>query len=278
MNINQIINILREFHDFSEQYQVDDEALDYYANQLLELGDTPCYLSLDDACEQFNLPKKMMRLCTSNGVISNPITHLDKAFLERLLKVFGKAWFVRPQLIKFNKRERARLLDAPEFQNIWERRVYYWYLAQPKGLKDERNQPHRSTTLPVNTVLTALFHFSPSVFTVEAKQWMYELMQKKGWTLYEPVETDGKVHRRKRNPPSSFLSLKTRVHKIRKKAQSDYSYDRKKGMTHEQILSARGITETDLKWANNAHKNFVFDPETRTTNDIFEPEKTPNWK
>jgi hypothetical protein len=107
---------------------------------------------------------------------------------------------------------------------------------------------------------------------------MYELMQKNGWTLYEPVENGRKVYLRKRKPPSSFLSLKTRVEKIRKKAQSDYSYDRNKGMPHEQILASRGITETDLKWANNAHKNFAFDPTTRTTTDIFEPEKTTNWE
>jgi hypothetical protein len=219
-----------------------------------------------------------MGLLKKSGAICDPLTHSCRSFLEKLTNPWCKSWFLRPQLMKFNKKERQRILDAPEFQNLWERRVYYWYLAEPEGLKDERNQSHRSTTLPVKAVLTALFYYFPSVFTVAAKQWMYELMQKKGWTLYEPVENGGKIHPIKRKPPSSFLSLKTRVQKIRKKAQSDYSYDKNKGMSHEQILASRGITETDLKWAINAHKNFVFDPETRTTNDIFEPEKTTNWE
>lgn len=107
---------------------------------------------------------------------------------------------------------------------------------------------------------------------------MYELMQKKSWKLYEPIEIGGKVLRRKRKPPSSFLSLKTRVQNIRNNAQSHRSYLKKKGMTHEQILKERGITETDLKWMNKVHRKFVYDPNTRTTEDIFEPENIPNWE
>jgi hypothetical protein len=56
MNKNEAKNILLDFLDFCDQYQLDDEALDHFIDQIYELWDQPCGISLEEASKEFGFP------------------------------------------------------------------------------------------------------------------------------------------------------------------------------------------------------------------------------
>lgn len=270
MNKDKVEKIFLELLHTSEHFLLDEEALDYYAGEILNLLNEPSGLAYEEAASEFKLPKKFLYKANNLGVLSNPLTHLDKLFLEKISKIWGIAWFIRMMLVKYNKHERLRLLDAPKFIIAWERRVYYWYLTYYEGHKDECNQFYPSTTLPVKTVLIELLYYFPGVYTPEAKQWIHELMRIKGMTLYEPVEQNGKVHRRKRKPPAAFIRIKKRVEEIRKAAHKDRSYSKRKGDSIEVIMEKRGLNPTDHSPFMNTHRKSSINPEIRAPEDIFD--------
>lgn len=261
-----IVDILKDFTDYADHFMVDDDVYDDYATKLLDLLDQPCGLAAKEVANNIGLSV----LCRGQRekILSDPLTERDKIFIESLEKFWAKAWFLRPQIKRFKTTERVRLMDAPELQNTWERRVYYWYLGQTEGIRDERNQFHTFTTLPIKTIIIALYSFYPKLFCQKEAEYLEKWKCTKNLTLFVPIEVnDGKWSRKKRPMPTPLLRKKERIIKIRKMAQRDLSKYTKQGLSRQDILEKRGITKTNLDIFRKSYRNFSFDPNTGFTDD-----------
>lgn len=265
MDKNLIIEILKDIIDYSDHFPVDDEIYNDYAEKITKLLDQPCGISVKEATK--NVGKNVMYRGQHEKILSNPLSHRDLIFLERLEKCWAKAWFLRPQIKRFKSSERVRLMDAPDLQHTWERRVYYWYLSQSEGIKDEQGQFHEFTELPVKTIMIALFHFYPKLFSQAESEYMEKWKRTKNLNLFVPVKVNNQWSRKKNPMPATLLYKKERIKYIRNKAQRDLSRYKKKGVSHDEILEKRGITKANLDQFKKTYKNFSFDPNTGFTDD-----------
>jgi hypothetical protein len=277
MNKNTIIKILKDFVDYTEHYLLDDDSLDDYAEKIIEELDQPCGISVKDASKELGLNKTVLNRGQRENILGNPLSQSDMIFLERLKKFWSKSWFLRPQIKRFGTKERIRLLDAPELQHNWERRVYYWYLGQPEGIKDERSQFHDFTMLPVKTVMIALYYFYPRLFSQSDTDYMEEWKKTKRLSVFDPFEINGKWARKERTMPVSLNQIKNRIIYIRKMAQRDKSRFKKKGISHDEILELRGIKKTDLSGFMNTERNISYNLATGLPDDYFAPKDKPRY-
>lgn len=265
-----IVDILKDFADYVEHFMIDDEVYDDYSTKLLKLLDQPCGLAAKEVTNNIGL--SVISRGRREKFLSDPLTERDKIFLEILEKFWAKAWFLRPQIKRFKTTERVRLMDAPELQHTWERRVYYWYLGQTEGIRDERNQFHTFTTLPIKTIIIALYSFYPKLFCQEEAEYLEKWKCTKNLTLFVPIEVnDGKWSRKKRPMPTPLLRKKERIIKIRKMAQRDISKYTKQGISRQDILEKRGITKTDVDLFKKTYKKFSFDSKTGLPDDLLAP-------
>lgn len=266
MDKKTVIEILKDFNDYAEHFLIDDEIYEQYAEKILYLLDQPCGISVKEAAKNVGL--SALYRGQREKILCNPLSMRDLIFIERLEKFWARSWFIRPQIMRFNTAERVRLMDAPELQHTWERRVYYWYLGQTEGIKDERSQFHNFTILPIKTVIIALYNFYPKLFCQEETDYIEKWKCTKNLTLFVPIEVNnGQWSRKKRAMPAPLLRKKESIIKIRKMAQRDLSKFVKQGISRQEILEKRGITETNLDRYRKTHKNFSFDPNTGFTDD-----------
>jgi hypothetical protein len=89
--------------------------------------DEEVILEFGEICRRLDLPKHVLRKIQADGAIGRPITSGDMHFLRSLMKIYGKAWFIRAQLTNKNKKERERLIQRPEL-NRWEQWAYSHFL------------------------------------------------------------------------------------------------------------------------------------------------------
>ena len=277
MNKNTIIETLKDFIDYSEHYLLDDDAYNDYAEKIIDALEQPCGISIQEASKDLGLNKAVLKRAQNEKILNTPLAARDMIFLELLEKFWAKSWFLRPQIKRFSSKERIRLMDAPELQHNWERRVFYWYLGQPEGIKDERNQFHDFTKLPVKTVLIALYYFYPKLFSQSDSGYMEDWKRTKTLRLYIPVELGGKWSRKKRTVPASLQRLKERVIHIRKMAQRDKSRFKKDGISQDEILEKRGIQKTDLSGFMKTERNISYDLTTGLPDDYFAQKDKPRY-
>jgi hypothetical protein len=274
MNKKIIIDILKDFIDYADHFPIDEEIYDQYSEKIFNLLDEPCGIFVKEATKNIGL--NIIYQGQREKFLSKPLTDRDKIFLEILDKFWAKAWFIRPQIKRFKTTERVRLMDAPELHNTWERRVYYWYLGQPEGIKDERGQFHNFRTLPIKTVIIALYSYYPKLFSQEETEYLEKWKCTKNLTLFVPIKvSDGRWSRKKRLMPIRLLHKKERILKIRKIAQRDLSRYTKQGLSRQDILEKRGITITDLEKFKKTYKNFTFNAKTGLPDNQFEPNDIP---
>lgn len=274
MDKKTVIEILKDFNDYTEHFMIDEEIYDQYAEKILYLLDQPCGISVKESTNKIGL--SVLYRGQRENILNNPFSIRDLIFIECLEKFWAKSWFLRPQIKRYKSTERVRLMDAPEIQHTWERRVYYWYMGQQEGIKDEQGQFYNFTILPIKTVIIALYNFYPKLFCQEETDYIEKWKCTKNLTLFVPIEIDnGKWSRKKRAMPAPLLRKKERIIKIRKIAQRDLSRFLKQGVSRQEILEKRGITKTDLDRFKKTYKNFTFNAKTGLPDNQFEPKDIP---
>lgn len=72
----------------------------------------------------FGLTKVALRRLQQASVVGWPLTGQDAQFLQRLQRLWGKAWFLRAQMARMSASNRARLFERPELVSSWERWAY----------------------------------------------------------------------------------------------------------------------------------------------------------
>ncbi|MDD3815674.1 MAG: hypothetical protein PHZ02_13630 [Desulfocapsaceae bacterium] len=70
------------------------------------------------------IPFKTLGWMTRRGFISDPLIERDLIGLKLLENLWGKIEFIRPQLIKKNKRSRKALIDTCDLETKWERYAF----------------------------------------------------------------------------------------------------------------------------------------------------------
>lgn len=275
MDKNTIIETLKDFLDYSEHYLIDEDVYDEYAKKIIETLDQPSGISTQEISKNLGLNKAMLVRAQKEKILSKPLSIKNEMFLEQLEKFWARSWFLRPQLKRHNSKDRARLCDAPELQHNWERRVYYWYLGQPEGIKDERSQFHNFTKLPVKTVIIALHYYYPRLFKPSDIEYMEEWKKTRKQNVYQPVKVNGEWKEEKRPMPATLKRIKERVKQIRKIAQRDRSRHKNNGLSYSEILEKRGVKKTDLSGFKKTERNISYEYSTGLPDDHFAPKNTP---
>ncbi len=120
--------ICRRFGFYRKRFELflDDYCALPYA-ELPPWPDDPVELSFQNICRQVDLPQNLVRRAQREGVIGTPVTESDLDALKAVRQVFGKAWFIRAQLLRFNKQERESLIRRQPLKE-WEKFAYENFL------------------------------------------------------------------------------------------------------------------------------------------------------
>lgn len=72
--------------------------------------------------------------------INNPLDEFDLLSLELLEKVWWKSDFIRPQLLKYSRKDRQALIETADLKTKWERYAFSRYRNLEDGEKVHMKQ------------------------------------------------------------------------------------------------------------------------------------------
>lgn len=89
-------------------------------------------IDLKDAAALLSLPPEFIWQLHRRGIIGNPVTNEELKGLAILTAIWGKAWFLRPQLARYSEARRNELFFKPELTRV-ERYMLKCYLNLKEG-------------------------------------------------------------------------------------------------------------------------------------------------
>lgn len=89
-------------------------------------------IDLRKAVTLFTIPPKFIWQLHRRGIIGNPISNEEIKGLAILNSIWGKAWFLRPQLARYSEARRKELFFKPELSRV-ERYMLKCYLNLEEG-------------------------------------------------------------------------------------------------------------------------------------------------
>ena len=90
--------------------------------------DDPAPYSIKEIAEKVGLTQDVIYRLQDDFVISETPTYRDLDILERIRRIWGKAFFLKKQIAKLSKQQREDLITRPELATKWEKWVYSIYL------------------------------------------------------------------------------------------------------------------------------------------------------
>ena len=84
---------------------------------------------------QSKIPLKTLRWMVKEKFINDPLDEFDLLGLELLEKLWWKSDFIRPQLLKYSRKNRQALIETADLETKWERYAFSRYRNLQKGEK-----------------------------------------------------------------------------------------------------------------------------------------------
>ncbi|HIP40583.1 MAG TPA: hypothetical protein EYG88_14650 [Desulfocapsa sulfexigens] len=84
-------------------------------------------MKITDYARQSKLPLKTLCWMVKEKFINDPLDEFDLLSLELLEKVWLKWDFLRPQLLKFSRKDRQALIETTDLKTRWERYAFSRY-------------------------------------------------------------------------------------------------------------------------------------------------------
>ena len=79
-----LTEILRDFHDYEDHFMVDEEIYEVYSQKIIDALLQPCGMTEQDAYKRFDLNKSIILKGQNANILSNPLSHADEIFFQRL--------------------------------------------------------------------------------------------------------------------------------------------------------------------------------------------------